>query len=1334
MRKIPLAVLLLLSATLGAQSPYLVEDINSTTNASPGSSTPASFFRFESRIYFSASTPQTGEELWSTDGTEAGTSMVANIMPGSQGSLPSRFTNVNGKLIFNARDSHGDELWTTDGTAAGTRIMADVNNNASSSPGDRVLIGGQMIFAANDGVNGRELWITDGTPAGTRFFKDLARGPEGSSPRGFVPFGDAVYFVSDVGFWKTDGTEAGTVLVKSGIEPAGLVAAGPRMFFAAYSTDAGREPWVSDGTTAGTYRVADIYPGAEGSMGTPLLPAGDRVVFPAHHPLHGTEMWVTDGTAAGTQMLREIGPGTDGGWGGFGSASNGTTVLFTARAPETGVEMWRTDGTPAGTMLLRDLNPGPGSSAIANLTTIGNSFFYVTTSAVSTHFWTSDGTAEGTREAAVFQPRLTVGSPFTNIDGTLYFSAANALNGQEPWKSDGTAAGTSMIANIARDSAPSSDPGSIHAAGDWVYFNAWDGAPDLAGNGRDSFWRSDGTPEGTVKLSDDSLDSVDFRTAVGRTLFFRVDHSALWMTDGTPEGTRPATELVKRFPQPPAIEFLLGDTILAASGEQLWATKLAPGSPVVPLDAEPGANFTEVAGRAFYLAREHSSGTLWTTDGTPEGTHVVRYFQEGISSGPVAMGGHVYVITSGLPSKLLRSDGTAEGTVVLAELPTQGVELRVAGSRVYFFANQGKLWATDGTAAGTRELPASPSAGHLATLGNSILFHQDPPGGTKELWISDGTAEGTHALHDFGPGVILNYVSNFLSTGGRAYFSVYTQPTGTELWETDGTSAGTKAVGEIAPGFTSSSPSELTRAGERIFFSATTAETGRELWALPLTGPRVSIKDVRVAEAETTARFTVSLSSPATQTVTVAFATSDGTATGGGDYDTASGTLTFATGESSKTIDVHVHADGAAENEETFLVTLRDAPGGATIETAVAAGIIEDDDRTVDVGLAVDFSKLGTRVVTVDMTNAGPATATNLQPRITVAPADFDPPSCPSCRRLSLAPAERKEAFWTQPSNIQQFFTATVSARERDGNPANDTVGWTTDESIAMDALALVPGGQATVWVGQQGDATVNVESTNPAVFTAPATVAMPSGGEPASFAVHGVSVGSAALRVFTDTRTLGVLVVNVVAPGTKPLWPGAIDLSLNASVLPFHGAAKVDVLTAATAPYNGRTATGTVTLSVNSVEVGRLTLKPGLFRQGTLVAYAPKIGENVFRLDYPGDENFLSSTTVWAIQVTRGYNTIKATAVRTGSRVVVRTHLTGSPMAAASGTVRVGDAGAEVPLTAIGPGIAEADITLDDVPESTTTLTIYYSGDANYFANQQEVRITDGRRRSARH
>ena len=124
MRQLTVAVLVTLIAPLAlrAQSPYLVKDINSTATASPISSTPNSFFRFGSRIFFAASAAGNGGELWSTDGSDAGTTQVADINNGSGSSSPPRFTVLNGKLIFNASDGrYGTELWTSDGTTAGTR-------------------------------------------------------------------------------------------------------------------------------------------------------------------------------------------------------------------------------------------------------------------------------------------------------------------------------------------------------------------------------------------------------------------------------------------------------------------------------------------------------------------------------------------------------------------------------------------------------------------------------------------------------------------------------------------------------------------------------------------------------------------------------------------------------------------------------------------------------------------------------------------------------------------------------------------------------------------------------------------------------------------------------------------------------------------------------------------------------------------------------------------------------------------------------------------------------------------------------------------------------------
>jgi ELWxxDGT repeat protein len=132
MRRLAFAVLVSLIApvALRAQAPYLIKDINTSNNAAPSSSGPNSFIRFGSRVFFSA-TINFQPQLWATDGTEAGTAMVTNVF--SQVS-PSQFIVLNGKLLFNARDSsHGEELWVSDGTTAGTKLLADISTGSRSS-------------------------------------------------------------------------------------------------------------------------------------------------------------------------------------------------------------------------------------------------------------------------------------------------------------------------------------------------------------------------------------------------------------------------------------------------------------------------------------------------------------------------------------------------------------------------------------------------------------------------------------------------------------------------------------------------------------------------------------------------------------------------------------------------------------------------------------------------------------------------------------------------------------------------------------------------------------------------------------------------------------------------------------------------------------------------------------------------------------------------------------------------------------------------------------------------------------------------------------------------
>ena len=104
-----------------------------------------------------------------------------------------------------------------------------------------------------------------------------------------------------------------------------------------------------------------------------------------------------------------------------------------------------------------------------------------------------------------------------------------------------------------------------------------------------------------------------------------------------------------------------------------------------------------------------------------------------------------------------------------------------------------------------------------------------------------------------------------------------------------------------------------------------------------------------------TASFEVTLDVAPKSAVTVDYATSDGTATAGADYAAASGTLTFAAGETTKTVDVAVLDDDVAEAEETFALTLSNALG-ARLDDASATGTIADDDNAADGPVPVSFS------------------------------------------------------------------------------------------------------------------------------------------------------------------------------------------------------------------------------------------------------------------------------------------------------------------------------------------------------------------------------------------
>jgi ELWxxDGT repeat protein len=263
-----------------------------------------------------------GTELWKSDGTAEGTVMVKDITPDRDGtyfwfsgSQPSQAAVVNGRVLFTAQDHgvsinsvYGQELWITDGTDSGTSLLKDIGPGSwSSSIRFLCTENNRLIFLADDYVHGKELWSTDGTPAGTILLRDINLGEESSdiititNASGWLFFTafDPLHMRS---LWKSDGTESGTLLLKSTMvfptTPINPIYHDSRLYFVGGFSSTGNELCVTDGTEAGTYVVGDVGPGyLSGVTDGNMLSLGRAIYFAGNDNtqndgMHGEEPWM----------------------------------------------------------------------------------------------------------------------------------------------------------------------------------------------------------------------------------------------------------------------------------------------------------------------------------------------------------------------------------------------------------------------------------------------------------------------------------------------------------------------------------------------------------------------------------------------------------------------------------------------------------------------------------------------------------------------------------------------------------------------------------------------------------------------------------------------------------------------------------------------------------------------------------------------------------------------------------------------------------------------------------------------------------------------------------
>jgi ELWxxDGT repeat protein len=758
------------------------------------------------------------------------------------GSAQISSAQVGNWTYFSASDGlHANELWRSNGTASGTALVKAIDGpgltpDMPSTIDHLTALGNQVFFTVDDGVHGNEVWISDGTAAGTHLLVDINKGQD-------LPPG-------------TDGV---------GSNADDFVVVGNDVFFTAEDATHGRELWVSDGTSNGTYLVRDLDPfnTVPDSIGpTDLTAYNGQVYFYASDGLHGRELWTTDGSKDGTRMVADLNRGAadgapqddsitfPGSTPGPMMAVMGNYLYFVGNNGFSGEEIFRTDGTWHGTSEVRDIRGRGQASADPRSLTVVNGLLYFTADdgIHGRSLWDSDGTSQGTHIVAgpnmIGFESLQDIRQVTAFGTRIAFISTTTDGGEGLWVSDGSKAGTRMLKEIAPQQTLfpplahaefipwESNTQELLVNGSLLYFTAYDPV-----HGRE-LWKTDGTLPGTALVRDirygPAGSEITLIAGQGNHILLAANDGRfgreLWTSDGTFEGTRQIRDIN-----------------------------------TLPNDANPSSP-VQAGNNLFFAADDGVHGEqLWMLDGTTGKTRMVAYINQTVG-----------------PTWLAGGDMLPQGADIHDMIALNG--------RVYFGANDGihgdELWVSDGTVAGThmvKDINTQPplpwlwgssginggaSISQLLVLNGQLYFTANDGIHGDELWTSDGTSAGTHLVKDIDTqnsapvpiplvyqsggtpasaqaaippnwnfGNDSSYPTSLTVMGNRLFFAASDGVHGNELWVSDGTDAGTVMLRNINPEAAGanptpedSNPTDLTRVGAYLFFAADDGIHGTELW------------------------------------------------------------------------------------------------------------------------------------------------------------------------------------------------------------------------------------------------------------------------------------------------------------------------------------------------------------------------------------------------------------------------------------------------------------------------------------------------------------------------
>jgi ELWxxDGT repeat protein len=484
----------------------LLKNINPTDSSSPDY-----FFEGNNQVFFRAN----WREIWQSDGTLSGTIISPNQIISTdsktsespQFGSPSVFkTSANKYILRNYDKQNGFELWGSNSTIENSSLIKNIETGPLGSHQNnvKIKIGNTWYFNGHD-VHGGELWKTDGTQAGTVLVKDLNIGFFGSTIKSMVKLNNTLYFLANnsnqglMKLFKSDGTANGTTEVaingiNYGIFQADLVASDDRVYFIADNM-----PWVSDGTTAGTFAIP--YSGAIAPERPEYLTTRNNKLFFSTY----SNLWIGDQNAVSL-------------------VTNFPTVVinsprFISKIIEFQGKFYFlgriydgvnerdaflvSDGTTAGTSVIKTFEYNDLLAGDFLFLEKTNDKLYFRTiqsydyqSTVNLNLWVSDETTIGTTNFKTVKVYLGNEFKFESIDNQLYILSSckytNYLQTVSILKTDGTAAGSDTIFSKLLQNPKFLTYRKLNNKLFFSYINDSDYY---------ELWKTDGTTTGTVNIS-----------------------------------------------------------------------------------------------------------------------------------------------------------------------------------------------------------------------------------------------------------------------------------------------------------------------------------------------------------------------------------------------------------------------------------------------------------------------------------------------------------------------------------------------------------------------------------------------------------------------------------------------------------------------------------------------------------------------------------------------------------------------------------------------------------------------------------------------------------------